>query len=428
MDILVSFCNVSLPARPALALLDGGTFAVRVVQLPSEVPRRVSITGLAASEHFVYAALPGAPTGLSKLLVLDRADLRLLNYYYFRSVVDVHSLWVSDEGLYAVSTGTDEVIELRMRGAEVIAETVFWRPEPGGPREDVHHLNAVYGWRGNLLVSGFGKKAGEIWSLTRDGFVFNITRGEKIASSIPHPHSLVATDDMLAYCESGNMAVRVIGRAHVQRLPGYARGLCLVGQYLFVGTSIGRRVSKSTGMLNSPNATGALAGQCTISRLSLDRSEIEDTVDMTSYGDEIYDLLPIKDTSRWPVVSNVKFLSSEATWRHLLEVTTQELAALIPPGEAFILVDQEVLRKEIAAGRPAVPFLEGDGQYWGTPPDSIAAIQALERLRQSGAGFIVFAWPAFWWLDYYAELRKHLRSQFRCMLENDRLIAFDLRP
>jgi hypothetical protein len=66
------------------------------------------------------------------------------------------------------------------------------------------------------------------------------------------------------------------------------------------------------------------------------------------------------------------------------------------------------------------------GQYGGPPPDDATAIRELERLRQSGASFIVFARPAFWWLDYHAALC-HLRSAFRCVLENDRLVVFDLR-
>jgi hypothetical protein len=41
---------------------------------------------------------------------------------------------------------------------------------------------------------------------------------------------------------------------------------------------------------------------------------------------------------------------------------------------------------------------------------------------------MVFAWPAFWWLEHYAGLREHLRSKFRCVLDNERLVAFDLRP
>ena len=48
-------------------------------------------------------------------------------------------------------------------------------------------------------------------------------------------------------------------------------------------------------------------------------------------------------------------------------------------------------------------------------------------MRGEGAGFVVFAWPAFWWLDCYPRLRSHLRSNFPCVLQNDRLIVFDLR-
>jgi hypothetical protein len=40
---------------------------------------------------------------------------------------------------------------------------------------------------------------------------------------------------------------------------------------------------------------------------------------------------------------------------------------------------------------------------------------------------MVFGWPAFWWLEYYAELHRYLRGRFRCLLVNERIIVFDLR-
>jgi hypothetical protein len=112
---------------------------------------------------------------------------------------------------------------------------------------------------------------------------------------------------------------------------------------------------------------------------------------------------------------------------HNLLQVPQDIAAVIPPESTFILVDQGKLGSEIAAGRRSIPFLERDGQYWGSPLDDDMAIQELDRLRKCGASFIVLAWPAFWWFDYYSELHRHLRSEFLCVLENERLVVFDLR-
>ena len=106
----------------------------------------------------------------------------------------------------------------------------------------------------------------------------------------------------------------------------------------------------------------------------------------------------------------------------------QEIAALIPPEDSLILVDNNKWRPEIFPGRRAIPFLERDGQYWGSPPDDESAIRELERLRKAGASFIVFGWPAFWWIDYYTGLRDYLSSKFHCVLKNSRLIVFDLQP
>jgi hypothetical protein len=55
------------------------------------------------------------------------------------------------------------------------------------------------------------------------------------------------------------------------------------------------------------------------------------------------------------------------------------------------------------------------------------AIRELARLRQSGAKFLVFTWPASWWFDHYKSFHQHLVANFRCVLRNDRLVAFNLQ-
>lgn len=110
-----------------------------------------------------------------------------------------------------------------------------------------------------------------------------------------------------------------------------------------------------------------------------------------------------------------------------LRLASNEINVSIPPGHSFILVDENNFPAEIVTGRCPIPFLEKDGQYWGAPADDETAIREVERLQQAGAGFIVFAWNTFWWLEYYSEFNKYLRSKFRCELENDRLVIFDLK-
>ena len=421
MDILMSFCNVNVPGYPALAVVDTNTFECRIPQLPQlDTPRSLSITGLAACEQHIYAAVQEPATGVSRLLVLDRIQLRLRNYYLFRLGRSVHSLLFTEGRLYAVSTGTDEVLEMEMRGWEVASESVFWRPESDAPRQDRHHLNAICRWRGELLVSCFGKKPSELWNSTRDGFVFSLTRNERIASGILHPHSLLVTSDSVAYCESGRMALRILGGSSVEQLPGYTRGLCHVGDQLFVGTSVGRLISKSTGLINNPGTQGIRTGRCTVCRVSAGDLKVEEVVDLTRYGQEIYDLLPLERSNQW------RFVVNDQDDGRRQSKAIHELTTMVSPSESFILVDHEVLRPQLAEQYRAIPFLEREDRYWGPPADDKTALSELERLRQNGAKQIVFAWPAFWWLEYYPEFCSHLRSRFRCVLSNEHFIAFDL--
>jgi FkbM family methyltransferase len=104
-----------------------------------------------------------------------------------------------------------------------------------------------------------------------------------------------------------------------------------------------------------------------------------------------------------------------------------ELAALVPAGAGFILVDQD----EIAGGlvlddRPRWPFLEKHGQYWGPPADDATAVRELRRLHGAGAEFIVFARYGRWWLDYYTGFADYLRRHGELVLSNDRFVAFRL--
>lgn len=111
-----------------------------------------------------------------------------------------------------------------------------------------------------------------------------------------------------------------------------------------------------------------------------------------------------------------------------VQLAMREVATVIPYSETIILVDESIWTfYGVSENHRVVPFTEKDGDYWGPPENDRAAIDELERLRRSGATFIVIGWPAFWWLDCYKTFNSYLRSGFRCILENSRIIAFDLK-
>jgi glycosyltransferase involved in cell wall biosynthesis len=112
------------------------------------------------------------------------------------------------------------------------------------------------------------------------------------------------------------------------------------------------------------------------------------------------------------------------SWWHRIDQSLDELQRVLPPGAPFLLVDDDQWACTSIDGRRALPLVERDGQSWGEPADDASALDELQRQIGRGARSIVFAWPAFWWLDHYRGLADHLRMRARCTLQNERIIVF----
>jgi len=151
---------------------------------------------------------------------------------------------------------------------------------------------------------------------------------------------------------------------------------------------------------------------------------------------EIFDFLEIsakdrchQDHLKYNIRGPVKAAWTEEAgyaWMQRIIHATEDINSVLPSKCRLILVDQEQIRDYIRADFHVIPFLERSGGYYGPPTDDSTAIRELKRLRRTGADFIAFAWPAFWWLDFFKGLNQYLRSKYRCLCENDRIIVFDL--
>jgi GT2 family glycosyltransferase len=115
-------------------------------------------------------------------------------------------------------------------------------------------------------------------------------------------------------------------------------------------------------------------------------------------------------------------------YRDTVERIRATVLGLIPPGSNVLVVskgDEELLELD---GRIGAHFPQVDGGVYAGhyPADSAGAIEQLERLRTSGASFLLFPGPAFWWFDYYDGFRTHLESRYHCVCQNQDCVIYDL--
>jgi FkbM family methyltransferase len=124
----------------------------------------------------------------------------------------------------------------------------------------------------------------------------------------------------------------------------------------------------------------------------------------------------------------------ENRWRggshhaHHLHVAQEELAAVTPEDAIVVLADLDQGGfGPTVAGRTRVPFLEKDGTYFGPPATDEDAVSELDSARRAGATHLAVLWPAFWFFDTYPRWAQQLRTDHRCLVDNERIAVFALR-
>lgn len=290
--ILVSICNKSVGVNLELPKtfcfeIYPDVLEVRPVMLENRaVSESNGISGLAFYRNGIIGALQSRPVRLLYFnLQYEVKDVWTLNL-----VRNVHSIAVLDGEIYVASTGNDSVV----RFDPDTGEELIWAANKN--RKDTIHLNSLVWHEGDLYISAFGEKKGDLWSTADKGFVLNLTTGQKVLTSLYHPHSTYSTNEGIYCCDSSRMA---IAREDGQRLVierGYTRGLVVSLARLYCGVSKGRITSKSTGIMNNPADPGIKAGQCAVliyerKNHDLRGSKLIGVANLERYGNEIYDIL-----------------------------------------------------------------------------------------------------------------------------------------
>jgi hypothetical protein len=261
MKVLISFCNKTAEnIQKNLMLLDIESGKQRyLIEQTSE-----GFTGLARDKNFFYALSQSPETGL---VVVDRRTKKIIAQRKLKNLSDPHSLLVDGKYLYAVSTGNDQVLKYKFDKDDLSVKFLgsVWCPPGSKGEKDTYHVNSIAKYGKSIYISAFGPKKSKKWSSAKKGFIYDITKNKTVVDEIYHPHSVKVIKGKIFYCESSSRSVRDGDKNILIKLKhGYTRGLAFVGKYLVVGTSYGRKVSKSTGLINNQADPGALEEDCRV--------------------------------------------------------------------------------------------------------------------------------------------------------------------
>ncbi|MBP5862114.1 DUF4915 domain-containing protein [Streptomyces scabiei] len=278
-QILVSVHGNSLDVVPTLVVIDTvtGTAQEAPYWLPPGFQRYMGL-GISGRRIHILAVTFDDRTSLVTVdRATDEVDLSPLP-----GVLDGHSVVAVESELYAVSSGTDELVRFPLSdGRAQTGRQTAWRASDAG--RDTHHINSVLRQsNGNMLVSGFGETPTCSKADARDGYIFDVTDNRPVVTGIHHPHSVTERRGLLYYCESGRGRF-CSEKGSIISLDGYVRGVCWLSDDLVcIGTSAGRAADRR-GHYE--------ADDCAVWIVDVNTGTVVTRIPVKEFGPEIYDIV-----------------------------------------------------------------------------------------------------------------------------------------
>jgi hypothetical protein len=294
--VLITFCNQRSSPLHSLCAMDLSSGAVHWIDLSPlpEVYREsfAGICGVCRVGDQVVIATQGAKPVLA---AVDMKTAKLGTYLPLVGCKDAHSIVFQDGYVYVVSTGTNEIYRVPFQGGALKDEELYWQHPGVRYDRDEIHLNGMTVDCGRLICSCFGEKT-EDGSWGTNGRIIYLDTGEIIRGKLRHPHTPLIAGNRLFFAESATDKVYAYKKSErgiwgldmELQLSGYTRGLALTDEYLLVGISASRKVSRSQKTVISDPLYSPDAAVVTIDLVSYGQKS---AVNLSMYGREVYDLM-----------------------------------------------------------------------------------------------------------------------------------------
>jgi hypothetical protein len=286
--LLATVCN-TVPSAAPFALWLGRGSDQAVVDLGAVLESGdTGLTGLAWHAGQLYVAVQSNHE--ARIVVLDRqlCPVRTITDPRF---VDLHSLTALPDGLLIAATGAGLVLHYRFSDHAIETLCTLGRAV---------HLNSACCHGDDLLVCC--QSVAEIApqadvAAPRAGGVFSMTERRVLVDGLAFPHSVMLANDGFLVLDSGRSRVLRFDRNGIreeQVLEGFLRGMCLLGDRLFVSSGPQRLVSRSTGQIRYERTLReALVERVVLYELDAATLKPRATRRINAAGFELYEVLAL---------------------------------------------------------------------------------------------------------------------------------------
>ncbi len=234
----------------------------------------------------------------------------------------LHDMHLDNQGLVAVNT----LFSCLSRIDENYSFTPFWKPDfiSSLEPEDRCHLNGMAYTNERIeyvtALSNTNSYQGWRRNKLKGGVLIHVPTGDTILSGLAMPHSprlynnklymLISAEGLLVEVNKQNGSIR-----EVVSLGGFARGMAITGNYLFIGVS---KLRHHTGVFSDlPIAQTSFAGVVIV---DIEKEKIAGTIKYQTSVEEIYDVKILPGMRRPGIIGHS---------------SRNEQAALVSPAGSF---------------------------------------------------------------------------------------------
>lgn len=212
----------------------GGLLSIKQGEV--QILDKHSTTGLALDGDCLYRGIQRArdPLLVMQRLVIGEISQRVIQVPF----LDLHTLYLRGDCLYAVSTGHNEVVIVHIPSR---LEIFRWKFPGSG---DAWHISSLGFWEDKPVVTVFGRfqTHREFKGQTHErGYIINLLSGALLRQNLSEPHSVFGNNDICGFCNSKESTLWTSTQSILhtgKTFRGYTRGVAVGRNYIYLGLSM----------------------------------------------------------------------------------------------------------------------------------------------------------------------------------------------